>query len=682
MQLGALRRFRLSTHFNSIASMLGTLSYQLVFYALQAAAGSIRGVEEDLQHLYKPLESDSTKWACLSDPSIVLSYSQINDDYCDCPDGSDEPGTGACGELSRFYCQNDGFAPRYVAGFKVGDGVCDCCDCSDEPNGATAAPFTCSQLHDQFNTLVKRELEGYENGVTALRKLERRHGLDSNKDNTVNQRSAVEKLEVEADIATRNHKACVAELAATKESYHDKLQQENPLMLRLEQLDISSITNTIHDIFSQAEYLSTAYQQLIKILDTLKDTYNPNLNDDVVNRNMQRFDHFMQSHKKDSSVSANLDRTQREQIITYINEELPEMFLKGSTHLPPEAIQGKFGMARTLVDIKLKYCESMVDTLQALTAIMDDISANHNVNFQDSGVKSAVTTYRDFLAKNARISEPLQVSKENLEKIENLETLVQAAARQLLNPSWEGKKTFATSFNGLLRNLYDTFGIRKSSLSAVKSKIMVLEQKCAALRREYRGKTASLKDITEQSRLGAEDPATSDLLHQNMNKLLAKLAPDSIQQKVDNYVYQISLSPESGTVIQKEDKPGGNQVVIGRFDTHGYDQKSAFDRYTNDLRLEYSDSDLITHLESDLADLRFELRMGNLPEKDSGLILQYSHGDKCWNGPARSAQIYLRCAQEFKIHSVQEPTRCHYTFDISGPLGCNPNFRFIPPHWL
>lgn len=72
---------------------------------------------------------------CLDGKSIV-PFSAVNDDFCDCADGSDEPGTGACagrrGEGRGFFCPNEGAAPRYLFRSRVGDGICDCCDGSDE----------------------------------------------------------------------------------------------------------------------------------------------------------------------------------------------------------------------------------------------------------------------------------------------------------------------------------------------------------------------------------------------------------------------------------------------------------------------------------------------------------------------------------------------------------------------
>ena len=40
-----------------------------------------------------PLYDPSKDFTCL-DGSQLLSFSSVNDDYCDCTDGSDEPGNG------------------------------------------------------------------------------------------------------------------------------------------------------------------------------------------------------------------------------------------------------------------------------------------------------------------------------------------------------------------------------------------------------------------------------------------------------------------------------------------------------------------------------------------------------------------------------------------------------------
>lgn len=74
---------------------------------------------------------------CL-DGSGTLSFSQVNDDYCDCEDGSDEPGTSACSN-GVFHCPNVGFVEKNILSNRVNDKICDCCDGSDEygPHGAS-----------------------------------------------------------------------------------------------------------------------------------------------------------------------------------------------------------------------------------------------------------------------------------------------------------------------------------------------------------------------------------------------------------------------------------------------------------------------------------------------------------------------------------------------------------------
>lgn len=98
----------------------------------------IRGTHVTQTEAYK-IRSDGT-FQCLQSKELV-PYSSINDDYCDCADSSDEPGTSACPQ-SKFYCtfQDEVSAPQFVLGSRVGDGVCDCCDGSDEWEGHQVFP--------------------------------------------------------------------------------------------------------------------------------------------------------------------------------------------------------------------------------------------------------------------------------------------------------------------------------------------------------------------------------------------------------------------------------------------------------------------------------------------------------------------------------------------------------------
>lgn len=47
-----------------------------------------RGVHPSLLSKYEP---KGTAWTCL-DGVKTIPWAAVNDDYCDCPDGSDEPG--------------------------------------------------------------------------------------------------------------------------------------------------------------------------------------------------------------------------------------------------------------------------------------------------------------------------------------------------------------------------------------------------------------------------------------------------------------------------------------------------------------------------------------------------------------------------------------------------------------
>jgi hypothetical protein len=86
--------------------------------------GKILGVPDESQIRYKP--NKEGQFDCLFSKQTI-QYERLNDDFCDCLDGSDEPSTSACSS-GHFYC----LSGTKIPSSRVNDGICDCCDGTDE----------------------------------------------------------------------------------------------------------------------------------------------------------------------------------------------------------------------------------------------------------------------------------------------------------------------------------------------------------------------------------------------------------------------------------------------------------------------------------------------------------------------------------------------------------------------
>jgi len=107
------------------------------------------------------LNYDSEHFVC-KDGSKDIPFSRVNDDFCDCKDGSDEPGTSACPN-GMFYCDNKPHHGQKIHSSLLFDGICDCCDGSDEVKGHCTN--TCKQLAEEALKGKREQLANYRKGV-------------------------------------------------------------------------------------------------------------------------------------------------------------------------------------------------------------------------------------------------------------------------------------------------------------------------------------------------------------------------------------------------------------------------------------------------------------------------------------------------------------------------------------
>ncbi|KAF4616007.1 hypothetical protein D9613_011454 [Agrocybe pediades] len=228
------------------------------------------GVSPDLISKYSP--SKSNTWKCL-DGSKEIPWSAVNDDFCDCTDGSDEPGTGACPN-TQFYCQNAGHIGAFIPSSRVHDGLCetDCCDGSDEKPGV--CPNNCKEIGEAYQKKRNAELKIQRAGAKVRSSYiafahQEKKRLQAEVDKLEEQIKEKEK-EVDRlhDIAERAESLSQEALEHKKKSplYQAMINQQNALK----------------SLKREYEKHLEREKSLGDILDTLRTGYNPNYQDMAV----------------------------------------------------------------------------------------------------------------------------------------------------------------------------------------------------------------------------------------------------------------------------------------------------------------------------------------------------------------------------------------------------------------
>ncbi|KIJ56830.1 hypothetical protein M422DRAFT_22966 [Sphaerobolus stellatus SS14] len=230
----------------------------------------MRGISPELLSLYNPTSAKT--WKCLNS-SMIIPWSAVNDDYCDCPDGSDEPGTSACPD-TYFYCVNAGHIGTHIPSSRVNDGLCEseCCDGSDEAPGV--CPNRCQEIGEEYRKKIDAERKIQKTGskirgtYIAFAHKEKKRLEESVA--TLEKEIAIQEKEVAKlkDVMERSETISAAALEHKKES---------PLYQNL--MTHKSALNSLWKVHQK--HLERE-KQLGDILEALKGGYNPNYQDMAV----------------------------------------------------------------------------------------------------------------------------------------------------------------------------------------------------------------------------------------------------------------------------------------------------------------------------------------------------------------------------------------------------------------
>ncbi|KAK6082269.1 glucosidase 2 subunit beta [Seiridium cupressi] len=283
---------------------------------LVAAGSAPRGVSPEFARFYELKE----KFTCIGHPAITISKSRVNDNTCDCPDGSDEPGTAACAYLDHlspsqplpaslsgstnttnalpgFWCANEGHIGAYVPFLYVNDGVCDydlCCDGSEEYKGVGGVKCQnrCGEIGKEWRRVEKERKDNLEKANKKRRTMakeskELRRQVEAKIEKLTGEIADLEQkrddLKKKYDEVERSERGKVVKDAGT-----GKLGQ----LVVLARGRVNELRDALSLVIGQRDELKGKITELEGILAAFKDEYNPNFNDEGVKKAVRAWEDY------------------------------------------------------------------------------------------------------------------------------------------------------------------------------------------------------------------------------------------------------------------------------------------------------------------------------------------------------------------------------------------------------
>ncbi|KAI1348529.1 glucosidase II beta subunit-like protein-domain-containing protein [Xylaria sp. FL0043] len=528
-----------------------------------AKASSLpRGVGPEFAKFYEIKDT----FACLAHPSIVLKASQVNDNTCDCPDGSDEPGTAACAFLDSlspvqplpaslsgttnttnalpgFWCANKGHIGAYVPFMFVNDGVCDydlCCDGTEEYGrvGGVKCENRCAEIGKEWRRIEKERTENLERANKKRRTM-----VKEAKELRRQVEARVSKLEGEIRDLEQKEAELKTKFEEVERSERGKVvrnegQGKLGVLAGLAKARVNELREALADVVGERQMLREKVAELEGILSAFKEEYNPNFNDEGVKKAVRAWEDY--AAKKAEGIEEALSESD-------------------------------------------------------LDEIMKEDSESSGINwdeFEDEGITDTDILY-------------------------NLESYLPGPVRDFVHGKISSLRVWLIE-NGILADTVSKEG--ESQL------VKAAREAHEAATRDLQSKRNSLNDEKQDLE---KDYGANDIFRVLKGKCTSVEAGE--------YEYELCWM----TSTTQKSKKGGSRTNMGNFEK-------------------------INFLESDEEERHDGKGLG----RGTRMVLEYTNGQHCWNGPNRRTHVWLACAETEELWRVSEQEKCVYKMEVGTPAAC------------
>lgn len=573
------------------------------------------------------------------DGSKKFKREQLNDEFCDCPDGTDEPGTSACPE-GKFFCLNAGHVPLSIFSSRVNDGLCDCCDGSDEYDGSVNCPNTCWEAGKAAREKLTKKIKTYQEGVTLRKEEVEKAKLAFAKDEAdLSKLKSEEKILKDLVDKLKDHKERIEKeekrlKEAAEEERLKKEKEENRLKEAGEKAkEQEKLSDKVpHDPMGDIHAGSTKQ-------DVSKEDHDPTgeAKEDHVETEMSA-DHTVEQHMADED---DIDDTYKPETADYS---------KNNKEVPSDVANQNLA-------------KDQDDALQE--------DQNDDKTGNDETDSSHITK------KQGDSGDTSGLSKEELGRL--------VASRWTgENAAHKTDDTDSTTKDELPEDIPDSGEEDDDSDYASELDDDKHKYDDDDFEDDADGEYADDHVEPDESYVPSNDDNNdlSDLTDSSSSSWL-----DKIKQTVHNVLSSfnffktpVDLSEADRVRKEYEDSKSKLSKIQSRISSltekrkHDFGKQKEFysfyDRCFENKQSKYVYK-VCPFKQASQIEGHSTTRLGSWEKFDESYrVMQFSNGDKCWSGPDRSLKVRLRCGLTNELTDVDEPSRCEYVALLSTPVLC------------